>query len=331
MPWDAGFRTDASKQAVNALFYGLGSDGTVSANKNSIKIIGDKAQGYAQGYFVYDSRKSGAVTVSHLRFGKEKIRSTYLIGNGEAGFIACHQPVFLERYRMLDKAAPGGVFLLNSSLPPDQVWSSLPRSMQAAMIEKKIAVLYDRRLRDCGGFGLGRLINTVMQACFFALIEIIPKDEAIAAIKAAAHKTYQKAGKRILDANLQAIDAALANLHRVEVPDDIPQSNRNSAAGAGRCARVYPERDRRNHRRSGRCGAGQLSVRRRHLSDRDFGLGQTQSGARNPGLGKRYLYPVRQMCVRLSAQRDPQQGFCTGTGREGAADIQICAGQKQGV
>jgi pyruvate-ferredoxin/flavodoxin oxidoreductase len=244
LPWDASFRTDASKQAVNALFYGLGSDGTVSANKNSIKIIGDKTQGYAQGYFVYDSRKSGAVTVSHLRFGKEKIRSTYLIGDGEAEFIACHQPVFLERYRMLDKAAPGAVFLLNSPLPPGQVWASLPRSMQAAMIEKKIAFYTIDAYAIAEASGLGRLINTVMQACFFALVEIIPKDEAIAAIKVAAHKTYQKAGKRILEANLQAIDAALANLHRVEVPaaadsareipppvpDDAPEFIRNVTA-----------------------------------------------------------------------------------------------------
>ncbi|MGR8940123.1 MAG: pyruvate:ferredoxin (flavodoxin) oxidoreductase [Gammaproteobacteria bacterium] len=218
LAWDAGFRTDASKQAVNALFYGLGSDGTVSANKNSIKIIGDRTQGYAQGYFVYDSRKSGAVTVSHLRFGKEKIRSSYLIGNGEAGFIACHQPVFLERYRMLDKAARGSVFLLNSSLPPDQVWASLPRSMQTAMIEKQIAFYTIDAYAIAERCGLGRLINTVMQACFFALIEIIPKDEAIAAIKEAVYKTYQKAGKRILEANLNAIDAALTHLHRVEVP-----------------------------------------------------------------------------------------------------------------
>ncbi|EIC31012.1 pyruvate:ferredoxin (flavodoxin) oxidoreductase [Methylomicrobium album] len=221
LAWDAGFRTDASKRAVNALFYGLGSDGTVSANKNSIKIIGDRTQGYAQGYFVYDSRKSGAVTVSHLRFGPEKIRSTYLIGDGEAGFVACHQPVFLARYRMLDKAAPGAVFLLNSPLPPERVWSSLPRSMQAAMIEKKIRFYAIDAYAIAEVAGLERLINTVMQACFFALVEILPKEEAIAAIKAAVHKTYQKAGQRILDANLKAIDEALANLHRVEVPSAV--------------------------------------------------------------------------------------------------------------
>ncbi|MGR9087777.1 MAG: pyruvate:ferredoxin (flavodoxin) oxidoreductase [Gammaproteobacteria bacterium] len=219
--WDAGFRTDASKRAVNALFYGLGSDGTVSANKNSIKIIGDHTQGYAQGYFVYDSRKSGAVTVSHLRFGSEKIRSSYLIGDDEAGFVACHQPVFLERYRMLDKAAPDSVFLLNSSLPPDQVWASLPRSMQASIIDKNIAFYTIDAYSIAQSCGLGRLINTVMQSCFFALIDIIPKEEAIAAIKQAVQKTYQKAGRRILEANLKAIDEAVADLHRVPIPAEV--------------------------------------------------------------------------------------------------------------
>lgn len=219
LAWDASFRTDASKKAVNALFYGLGSDGTVSANKNSIKIIGDKTQGYAQGYFVYDSRKSGAVTVSHLRFGREKIRSSYLIGDGEAQFIACHQPMFLERYPMLDKAAPGSVFLLNSSLPDDEVWSSLPRSMQSAIIDKEIALYAIDAYGIAQECGLGRLINTVMQCCFFALIDLIPKDEAIAAIKEAVQKTYLKASRRILDANLKAIDASVANLRRIQVPD----------------------------------------------------------------------------------------------------------------
>ncbi|MGZ8215506.1 MAG: pyruvate:ferredoxin (flavodoxin) oxidoreductase, partial [Methylosarcina sp.] len=216
LAWDAGFRTDASTKAFNALFYGLGSDGTVSANKNSIKIIGDHTQGYAQGYFVYDSRKAGAVTVSHLRFGRDKIRSSYLIGNDEANFIACHQSVFLERYRMLDKAAPRSVFLMNSSESADRVWASFPRSMQVAIIDKKIAVYTVDAYSIAQSCGLGRLINTVMQSCFFALIDIIPKDQAIAAIKEAVRKTYVKAGKRILEANLNAIDEALANLHRVD-------------------------------------------------------------------------------------------------------------------
>ncbi|WP_305906465.1 pyruvate:ferredoxin (flavodoxin) oxidoreductase [Methylomarinum sp. Ch1-1] len=221
LEWDASFRTDASKNAVNAVFYGLGSDGTVSANKNSIKIIGNKTQGYAQGYFVYDSRKAGAVTVSHLRFGSERIRSSYLIGDDEAGFVACHQSIFLERYPMLDKAASGATFLLNSPLPADRVWASLPRGMQAAIIDKNIAFYTIDAYAIAQSCGLGRLINTIMQSCFFALADIIPEQEAIAAIKQAVQKTYVKAGKRIVDANLMAIDEALANLHRVEVPGEV--------------------------------------------------------------------------------------------------------------
>lgn len=218
LAWDTEFRSDASKQNFSAVFYGLGSDGTVSANKNSIKIIGDKTDKHAQGYFVYDSKKSGAITVSHLRFGQEKIRSSYLIEDKEARFVACHQPVFLERYPMLDKAAPNSVFLLNSALPANEVWSSLPRGMQQTIIDKQIEFYTIDAYAIAQASGMGRLINTVMQSCFFALVDIIPKDEAIAAIKGAVQKTYAKAGKRILEANLKAIDGALAGLQRVEVP-----------------------------------------------------------------------------------------------------------------
>ncbi|MBE0435081.1 MAG: pyruvate:ferredoxin (flavodoxin) oxidoreductase [Methylomicrobium sp.] len=221
LAWDPEFRSDASKENFSAVFYGLGSDGTVSANKNSIKIIGAKTDQHAQGYFVYDSKKSGAVTVSHLRFGQEKIRSSYLIEDNEARFVACHQPVFLERYPMLDKAAPNSVFLLNSALPADEVWSSLPRGMQQTIIDKNIDFYTIDAYAIAQASGMGRLINTVMQSCFFALVDIIPKDEAIAAIKEAVEKTYAKAGKRILEANLKAIDGALAGLQRVEVPDQV--------------------------------------------------------------------------------------------------------------
>ncbi|MGR9115369.1 MAG: pyruvate:ferredoxin (flavodoxin) oxidoreductase [Gammaproteobacteria bacterium] len=221
LEWEPEFCTDASKRVFSAVFYGLGSDGTVSANKNSIKIIGDKTQGYAQGYFVYDSRKAGAVTVSHLRFGSEKIRSSYLIGDNQAGFVACHQSIFLERYPMLDKAAVGAKFLLNSPLPAERVWTSLPRSLQAAIIDKNIAFYAIDAYGIAQSCGLGRLINTVMQSCFFALADIIPQTDAIAAIKQAVQKTYVKAGKRIMDANLKAIDEALANLHRVVVPEAV--------------------------------------------------------------------------------------------------------------
>ncbi|MGJ0490551.1 pyruvate:ferredoxin (flavodoxin) oxidoreductase [Methylobacter sp.] len=219
LDWAPSFRTDAAQATVSAMFFGLGSDGTVSANKNSIKIIGDKSQLQAQGYFVYDSRKAGAVTVSHLRFGPEKIRSSYLIGNNEASFVACHQSVFLERYPMLDKAAPGAVFLLNTSVSADQVWDSLPRRFQEAIIEKNIAFYAINAYEIARNCGLGRHINTVMQTCFFALSHIIPLDEALDEIRAAGQKTYAKAGKRIQQANLEAIDAALTKLHKIAVPE----------------------------------------------------------------------------------------------------------------
>ncbi|MGR9099828.1 MAG: pyruvate:ferredoxin (flavodoxin) oxidoreductase [Gammaproteobacteria bacterium] len=219
LDWDPFFRSDASKKTVSAVFYGLGSDGTVSANKNSIKIIGNLTDKFAQGYFVYDSKKAGAVTISHLRFGDQKIRSSYLIEDRQAGFVACHQPVFLERYNMLDKSAPGGVFLLNSPAPAAKVFRTLPRRMQAEIIDKKIVFYVVDAYSIANSCGLGRHINTVMQTCFFALADIIPLQDAVTAIKEAVKKTYVKAGKRILEANLAAIDEALNNLHRVEVPD----------------------------------------------------------------------------------------------------------------
>jgi pyruvate-ferredoxin/flavodoxin oxidoreductase len=218
LAWDADFRTDAHAGCVQALFYGLGSDGTVSANKNSIKIIGEDTDLYAQGYFVYDSKKSGAVTVSHLRFGPRPIRSTYLIGDNEAQFVACHQPVFLQRYDMLDKAAEGAVFLLNSPEPPDRVWDSLPRRMQQQMLDKRIRFYTIDAYQVAQDAQMGKRINTIMQTCFFAISGVLPREQAIAAIKRAVEKTYGGKGQRIVDFNFRAIDTALASLHAVELP-----------------------------------------------------------------------------------------------------------------
>jgi len=218
LEWDAAFRTDASKKAVSALFYGLGSDGTVSANKNSIKIIGECTDLHAQGYFVYDSKKSGAVTVSHLRFGPEPIHSTYLIGDNEARFVGCHQSVFLERYDMLDKAAEGGVFLLNTTAPADEAWDTLPRRMQQQIIDKQLRFYVIDAYRVADEAGMGRRINTIMQTCFFAISDILPQEQAIQSIKEAVEKTYGKRGKQLVEMNFNAIDASLANLHQVEIP-----------------------------------------------------------------------------------------------------------------
>jgi pyruvate-ferredoxin/flavodoxin oxidoreductase len=218
LDWDPAFRTDCLADTFQALFYGLGSDGTVSANKNSIKIIGDATPLQAQGYFVYDSKKSGAVTVSHLRFGNHGIRSSYLIADGDARFVACHQPVFLERYPMLDSAADGAVFLLNSPVPPERVWDTLPRGMQQRIIDRHIHVYSIDAVGIAAETGMGSRINTVMQTCFFAISGILPRDEAIAAIKHAVEHTYGKKGRRIVELNFQAIDRTLAALHEIRVP-----------------------------------------------------------------------------------------------------------------
>jgi pyruvate-ferredoxin/flavodoxin oxidoreductase len=217
LPWDPAFKPQPPGVTA-CVFYGLGSDGTVSANKNSIKIISEETPNYGQGYFQYDSKKAGAVTVSHLRFGPMPINSTYLIGDDEASFVACHQPTFLNRYDMLSKAKPGAVFLLNSPTPPERVWDDLPRRMQQQMIDKGLTFYCVDAYKIAGETGMGRRINTIMQTCFFAISGILPRDEAIAHIKAAVKKTYGRKGQSLLERNYAAIDATLAGLHQVQVP-----------------------------------------------------------------------------------------------------------------
>jgi pyruvate-ferredoxin/flavodoxin oxidoreductase len=224
LDWDESFRTDAHQDSFQAVFYGLGSDGTVGANKNSIKIIGESTDKYAQGYFVYDSKKSGAVTVSHLRFGDRPIHSSYLVADGDANFVACHQPVFLERYPMLDKAADDAVFLLNTALTPDDVWQSLPESMQQQILDKHIKVYCIDAYNIAELSGMGKRINTIMQTCFFSISGVLPADEAIKAIKDAVEKTYGRKGKRLVDLNFKAIDETLANLHEVRIPQTVNAS-----------------------------------------------------------------------------------------------------------
>jgi len=215
LPWDADFRTDASRRLQHAVFWGLGADGTVSANKNSIKIVGEATDLQAQGYFVYDSKKSGAVTVSHLRFGPAAIRSSYLVEAGMAGFVACHQTVFVERYDLLAHAAPGGVFLLNTPQPAESVWASLPATMRAGILARGLRLWVIDAYRVAQEAGMGRRINTIMQTCFFAIAGILPREDAIAAIKKAVDKTYGRKSRRLADLNHKAIDVTLANLREV--------------------------------------------------------------------------------------------------------------------
>ncbi len=215
LDWDRTIDIEPD-DVVRAVFYGLGSDGTVGANKNSIKIIGEDTPNHAQGYFVYDSKKAGAVTVSHLRFGPRPIRSTYLIQS--ANFVACHQFSFLERYDVLRLAAPGATFLLNSPYGPEEVWDHLPRSLQETILERDIRFYVVDALAVAEETGMGRRINTVMQTCFFALSRILPRDQAIQAIKDAIEKTYGKRGEAVVQKNFAAVDIALAHLHEVQVP-----------------------------------------------------------------------------------------------------------------
>ncbi|MCW8844252.1 MAG: pyruvate:ferredoxin (flavodoxin) oxidoreductase [Gammaproteobacteria bacterium] len=201
---------------TQALFYGLGADGTVGANKNSIKIIGEGTDLYAQGYFVYDSKKSGAQTVSHLRFGPEPINKPYLIR--EADFIACHQYAFVQKIDMLAQAKPGATFLLNSHLAADQVWNDLPAPTQRAILEKGLRFFVIDAARVAQSAGMGTRINTIMQTCFFALSGVLPRDEAIGKIKQAIEKTYARKGDEAISKNFRAVDAALDYLHEVPIP-----------------------------------------------------------------------------------------------------------------
>jgi len=221
LTWDSGFTPSAAHGITRCLFYGLGSDGTVSANKNSIKIIGENTDLHVQGYFQYDSKKAGAATVSHLRFGDRPIRSTYLVGNDEAQFVACHQPNFLTRYDMLARAAAGGIFLLNSPMTPDKAWDSLPRPVQQQMIDKGLKFFAIDAYGIAQDTGMGRRINTIMQVCFFALANVIDSDEALGKIKAMVKKTYGRKGRHLLERNFAAIDAALAGLHEIEIPGQV--------------------------------------------------------------------------------------------------------------
>ena len=227
LSFDPSFSTE-SDNVVRAMFYGLGADGTVGANKNSIKIIGEETDNYAQGYFVFDSKKSGSMTVSHLRFGKEPIRSTYLID--QANFIGCHHWGFLERIDILKAAIPGATLLLNSPYDADTVWEYLPLKVQQQIIDKHLKLYVINASQVARESGMGGRINTIMQVCFFALAGVLPQEEAIAKIKQAIEKTYGKKGVEVVRMNLQAVDNTLDNLHKVDVPQTIPTTSLREAA-----------------------------------------------------------------------------------------------------
>jgi pyruvate-ferredoxin/flavodoxin oxidoreductase len=215
LPLDPAFSIE-SDETTRAVFYGLGADGTVSANKNTAKIIAEDAGRYAQGYFVYDSHKSGAQTISHLRFGPDPIKAPYLIAS--ASFVACHQFSFLERHDMLRVAAPGAVFLLNSPYGKDETWDELPRSVQQQIIDKSLRVYVIDASKVARDLGLGMRINTILQTCFFAISGVLPRDRALRHIKAAIKKSYSLKGEAVVAKNFAAVDATLAYLSEMKVP-----------------------------------------------------------------------------------------------------------------
>ncbi|HEX6268964.1 MAG TPA: pyruvate:ferredoxin (flavodoxin) oxidoreductase [Anaerolineales bacterium] len=219
-----------SENMVSCVFFGLGSDGTVGANKNSIKIIGEETNNFAQGYFYYDSKKSGTVTVSHLRFGPQPIRAPYLIEPNQANFVACHQYSFLERVDMLKYAKEGAVFLLNSLYGPDEVWDQLPQEVQKDILQKKLTFYVINGYEVAEKTGMGGRMNTIMQTAFFAISGILPREAAIAEIKHAIEKTYGKRGEAVVKKNFDAVDATIQNLHEVSVRAEITSQTTRRAA-----------------------------------------------------------------------------------------------------
>ncbi len=218
LAYDSTFDIEPAN-VFRAVFFGLGADGTVGANKNTIKIIGEETELWPQGYFVYDSKKSGALTISHLRFGPDQMRSPYLIR--EADFVGCHQTVFLERYDVVTPAKKGAVLLLNAPWSPDEVWDHLPRTTQQQILDKQLRVYTIDAYKVAEAAGMGRRINTIMQASFFAISGMLPREQAIEQIRKAIEKTYGRRGEKVVQQNFAAVDATLANLHQVKVPSAV--------------------------------------------------------------------------------------------------------------
>ncbi len=227
LPWDT--ELDIESPDVNrALFYGLGSDGTVGANKNTVKIIGEETDNYAQGYFVYDSKKSGAMTISHLRFSPRPIRAPYLIRT--ADFVACHHFPFLRQFDILQSAAPGATFLLNAPGDPDKVWDRLPREVQESIVEKKLRLYAIDAYKVAREAGMGGRTNIIMQVCFFALSGVLPRETALEKIKESIVKTYGSKGQKVVEKNLVAVDSTLASLREISIPDDRIQGKKRPPA-----------------------------------------------------------------------------------------------------
>jgi pyruvate-ferredoxin/flavodoxin oxidoreductase len=238
--YDPAF-TIEDDQTSRCLFFGLGSDGTVGANKNSIKIIGEDTDNFAQGYFVYDSKKSGSVTISHLRFGPKPINSPYLIPEGDANFVACHQFSFLDKLDVLKYAKKNGIFLLNSIYSKDEVWNHLPQEVQKSIIDKKLKFYVIDGYAVAEKTGMGNRINTIMQTCFFAISGVLPREEAIHQIKKFIKKSYSKRGETVVQQNYAAVDSSLENLHEVTVPEKVSSTTTRRQAVSSKAPQFVRE------------------------------------------------------------------------------------------
>jgi pyruvate-ferredoxin/flavodoxin oxidoreductase len=300
---------------VSAIFYGLGADGTVGANKNTVKIVGEHTDLHAQGYFVYDSKKSGAQTVSHLRFSREPIRSTYLID--QADLVACHQFGFLMTREVLDRVKPGGTFLLNSPFGAEHVWDALPEPVQRTIIDKALSVHVIDAQTLARELGLGGRINTVMQACFFRLSGTLPWDVALEALQDSVRSSYGRYGREVVERNLTAIDHAVEALAEVEVPDRVTTTfGRRPVVPEGVPDFVERVTGRSSPARATCC----RSARCRSTGPSRPTRRATRSGPspRRSRSGTRHLHRLRQVRHRLPARRHQDEGVRAGPPRRRA-------------
>jgi len=293
----------------------------VGANKNSIKIIGDQTDNYAQGYFVYDSKKSGSMTTSHLRFGPSPIRSTYLITR--ASFVACHNFSFLEKMNVLEAAMPGAVFLLNTPYSAAEVWDKLPKTTQEELLRKKIEFYVIDGYKVAREAGMGTRINTIMQTCFFAISGVLPRDEAIAQIKKAIYKTYGKRGEAVVAKNYAAVDAALAHLEKVELPAAASSGFDIVGVISSKAPKFVHDVLGEIAAGRGRPDSGERDPGRRRLSHGHGAVGEAQHSAVRPGVGSGFVHPVRQVCYGLPSCSDSRQSLQRRIGRQVPGNLQV--------
>ncbi len=304
LPFDPSFSSEP-EGVHRAMFYGLGADGTIGANKNSIKIIGKATDNYVQGYFVLDSKKSGSITISHLRFGKKPIKSTYLIS--KANFLACHKFSFLQKYDMLSQADDGAVFLLNSPFGKDEVWANIPVEVQKQIIDKKLKFYVINGTKIADDVGLRGRINVPLQTAFFVISGILPEAKALELIKTAIEDTYGNKGRDIVEMNMKAVEAARTRIEKVDYPSKPSGSVHMLPSVPEEAPEFVQKVTAKIIARPGRDASGVRASRRRYVAHGHHEVGEAQHRGRDPRLGRRHVYPVRRMFPRVPARRHPHE------------------------